>query len=65
MPVEIQELIVRARVQQSGTESDAQPGQSPRPAQTPAGSQGGQTADHLRPTVEEIIHDILLRKNER
>jgi len=62
MPVEIHELIVRARIQQSGSESDAQPGTAARPA---AASRNNQQTDHLRPTVEEIVHDILKRKKER
>lgn len=66
MPVEIHELIIRARIQQNNTENESQPGGStPQNAGGNTSANQGQQTDQLRPTVEEIIHDILKRNKER
>ncbi len=65
MPVEIHELIVRARIQQGGTENEAQPGIETRQNAAGEANGQGQQTDQMRPTVEEIIHDILKRNKER
>lgn len=66
MPVEIHELIVRARVQQSGTENEAQPGRAnEQNAQENETGGRGQQTEQIRPTVEEIVHDIIKRTQER
>jgi hypothetical protein len=62
MPIEILELIVRARIQQSGTEIQAQPGGQNAATGAPA---NGQTNSQLQPTVEDILDDVLKRRQER
>lgn len=62
MPIEILELIVRARIQQNGTESQAQPGGGGQNAPT---SGNGGANNQLQPTVEEILNDVLKRRQER
>jgi hypothetical protein len=65
MPIEILELIVRARIQQSGAENQ-QNGEGNQGSNNPASTgTAGQQSEQLTPTPEEIINDILKRSKER